>query len=61
MRLDDLPESTNVSDQRGMHTTGGITAGGGGLLLLILGLIFGVDPRPTRHRRSRIERPAAQR
>ncbi len=44
MRLDDLPESTNVSDQRGMRTAGGIAAGGGGLLLLILGLIFGVDP-----------------
>lgn len=43
MRLDDLPESTNVSDQRGMRTAGGIAAGGGGLLLLILGLIFGVD------------------
>src|SRR5438477_348471 len=43
MRLDDLPESSNVSDQRGMRTAGGIAAGGGGLLLLILGLIFGVD------------------
>src|SRR4051812_9631977 len=43
MRLDDLPESSNVSDQRGMRTAGGIAAGGGGLVLLILGLIFGVD------------------
>jgi predicted metalloprotease len=43
MRLDDLPESSNVSDQRGMRTVGGIAAGGGGLLLLVLGLIFGVD------------------
>ena len=43
MRLDDLPESSNVSDQRGMRTVGGIAAGGGGLLLLIVGLIFGVD------------------
>jgi predicted metalloprotease len=43
MRLEDLPESTNVSDQRGMRTAGGIAAGGGGILLLILGLVFGVD------------------
>jgi uncharacterized protein len=43
MQLDDLPESSNVSDQRGMKTVGGIAAGGGGLLLLILGLVFGID------------------
>jgi len=43
MRLDDLPESSNVSDNRGMRTAGGIAAGGGGLLLLILGLVFGID------------------
>jgi predicted metalloprotease len=43
MRTDDLPESENVSDQRGMKTVGGIAAGGGGILLLILGLIFGID------------------
>lgn len=43
MRLDDLPESSNVIDQRGMKTVGGIAAGGGGLLLLILGLVFGID------------------
>ncbi|QJW94831.1 KPN_02809 family neutral zinc metallopeptidase [Frigoriglobus tundricola] len=42
MRLDDAPESDNVTDSRGM---GGKLAigGGGGLLLLILGLVFGVD------------------
>jgi hypothetical protein len=43
MRLEDLPESSNVEDRRGMRTAGGIAAGGGGILLLILGLIFGVD------------------
>lgn len=43
MRLDDLPESSNVSDQRGMKTIGGVAAGGGGILLLILGLVFGID------------------
>ncbi len=43
MRLDDLPESSNVEDRRGMKMSGGIAAGGGGILLVILGLIFGVD------------------
>jgi predicted metalloprotease len=43
MRLDDLPESSNVFDQRGAKTVGGIAAGGGGILLLILGLVFGID------------------
>src|SRR5262245_47919926 len=43
MRLEDLPESSNVEDRRGMKMAGGIAAGGGGLLLLILGLVFGVD------------------
>jgi uncharacterized protein len=42
MRLDDAPESNNVQDNRG---TGGQLAigGGGAVLLLILGLIFGKD------------------
>ena len=42
MRLDDVQGSGNVEDRRGM---GGKLAigGGGGVLLLILGLIFGVD------------------
>ena len=43
MRLDDLRESSNVEDRRGMKMAGGIAAGGGGILLVILGLIFGVD------------------
>ena len=43
MQLDDLPESSNVSDQRGLKTMGGIAAGGGGIILLIIGLVFGVD------------------
>src|SRR5438876_6550687 len=42
MNLDDAPESSNVEDSRGMGTK--IALGGtGGLVLLILGLIFGVD------------------
>ena len=42
MRTDDAPESENVEDRRGMKNAG-IAAGGGGILLVILGLIFGVD------------------
>ena len=41
MRLDDAPESSNVEDSRGMG--GKLALGGGGVVLLILGLIFGVD------------------
>ena len=42
MRLDDAPESSNVQDNRGMG--GQLAIGGGGaVLLLILGLIFGQD------------------
>ena len=55
MRLDDAPESGNVADNRGMGTT--FAVGGGGLLVLVLGLIFGVDlgggnnpnPQPARN------------
>jgi len=43
MDLSSAPESGNVVDQRGMKATGGVIAGGGGLLVLILGLVFGVD------------------
>lgn len=43
MDLSSAPESSNVSDQRGMRATGGVIAGGGGLLVLIVGLLFGVD------------------
>jgi predicted metalloprotease len=51
MRLDDAPESDNVEDQRGMGSKLAI-GGAGGVVLLILGLIFGVDfgggqPRPA--------------
>lgn len=42
MRLDDAPESGNVTDSRGMGTKVAI-GGGAGLILLILGVIFGGD------------------
>jgi predicted metalloprotease len=46
MRLDDERESTNVEDRRGMGR-GGLAIGGGlgTLLVIVLALIFGVDPR----------------
>jgi predicted metalloprotease len=43
MRLDDAPESSNVSDTRGMGGKLAVGGGLGGILLVILGLVFGVD------------------
>ncbi|HSQ56352.1 MAG TPA: neutral zinc metallopeptidase [Gemmata sp.] len=43
MDLSEAPESGNVQDMRGMKTAGGVIGGGAGILILILGLIFGVD------------------
>lgn len=43
MRLDDAPESSNVSDNRGMGGKLALGGGAGGILLVVLGLIFGVD------------------
>lgn len=43
MRLDDAPESSNVTDSRGMGGKLAVGGGAGGILLLVLGLIFGVD------------------
>jgi predicted metalloprotease len=45
MRLDDLRESTNVEDRRGMGGGGRLAIGGGmGVVLLIVAVLFGVDP-----------------
>lgn len=44
MQWDDRPESGNVEDRRGVGG-GTIAMGGGGILLVILGLIFGVNPQ----------------
>ena len=43
MRLDDAPESGNVTDSRGMGGKLAVGGGAGGILLLILGLVFGTD------------------
>lgn len=45
MRLDDAPESENVDDRRGMGGKLAMGGGIGGLLIVVLGLIFGVDLR----------------
>ncbi len=45
MRTDDLDESENVEDRRGMAPQAGMVLGGGGLLVLILALLFGIDPQ----------------
>lgn len=43
MQLDDAPESGNVEDRRGMKRAGLAVGGGAGVLLAILGLVFGLD------------------
>jgi uncharacterized protein len=43
MNLDDAPESSNVEDSRGSMGPKVALGGGAGVLLLILGLVFGVD------------------
>lgn len=46
MRWEGREQSTNVEDRRGMGgRTGMAIGGGGGVILLILGLLFGVDPQ----------------
>lgn len=44
MQWDDRAESENVEDRRGI-SGGTIAMGGGGILLVVLGLIFGVNPQ----------------
>jgi predicted metalloprotease len=46
MKWDDRPESENVEDRRGPGRNTGLALGGlGGLIILILALVFGVDPQ----------------
>jgi predicted metalloprotease len=45
MEWEDRPESENVDDRRGSGTRTGLALGGGGLVILLLALIFGVDPQ----------------
>ncbi|HQR07091.1 MAG TPA: neutral zinc metallopeptidase [Gemmatales bacterium] len=45
MQWEDREESQNVEDRRGMSPKAGLALGGGGILVLIIALIFGLDPR----------------
>lgn len=44
MRWEDREQSTNVEDRRGLSGRT-MAIGGGGIVLVILGLIFGIDPQ----------------
>ncbi len=45
MQTDGLEESDNVEDQRGRSAAVGASVGGGGLIILVLALVFGVNPQ----------------
>ncbi len=46
MKWEDREESENVEDRRGLGKKAGLAiGGGGGLVILILALVFGVDPQ----------------
>lgn len=45
MQWEGREESENVEDQRGFGGRTGIALGGGGLIVVILALLFGVDPQ----------------
>jgi uncharacterized protein len=45
MQWEDREESQNVEDRRGMSPKAGMALGGGGILILIIALIFGLDPK----------------
>src|SRR5688500_9172822 len=45
MKWEGRKESENVEDRRGMAMKTGMAVGGGGILILILSLLFGLDPQ----------------
>ncbi len=45
MELGDAPRSDNVEDRRGMKKAGLAIGGGAGILVAILGLVFGLDTK----------------
>src|SRR5215813_3455408 len=47
MRWEEGEESSNIEDRRGISRGGGIAIGGGltGIIVLVLALLFGIDPR----------------
>ncbi|HEY7154748.1 MAG TPA: neutral zinc metallopeptidase [Gemmataceae bacterium] len=46
MKWKDRPESENVEDRRSLGKAGLALGGGAAILVVILGLVFGFDPRP---------------
>jgi predicted metalloprotease len=52
MEWEGQEESSNVEDQRGAGGRAGMAVGGGSLLLIILAILFGVDPRQFMGRRG---------
>jgi len=63
MEWEDRQESSNVEDRRGMSgpAIGGVAGGGGAILLLILGLVFGIprDKLPDVLNQPERQRPSA--
>lgn len=45
MRWEDREESSNVEDRRRISPQAGMALGGGGILIIIIALIFGLDPK----------------
>lgn len=45
MQWEDREESQNVEDRRGQAVKTGVAIGGGGILIVLLALLFGVDPQ----------------
>lgn len=44
MKWEGREQSENVEDRRGMGRKAGLAVGGGGLLILLIGMLFGLDP-----------------
>ncbi len=45
MQWQDREESSNVEDRRGMSPKAGLALGGGGILVVFIALLFGLDPK----------------
>jgi uncharacterized protein len=60
MKWEDRQESDNVEDRRGMGRKVGLAAGGGGIIILIIGALLGVDPDLIKRFVGTIEQNAPQ-
>ena len=45
MKWEGREESENVEDQRGIGMKTGVALGGGGILIVLLAMLFGIDPQ----------------